>query len=215
MMVAAVRFDRMTEVELRERRLRFFSALSSPTRVAIIDALKANGAMSEKALGEWLVAVGDLAPQARPGLGRVHLGVLEEANLIVQDSAGTWTVGNGLQGGVHWTGIDPHDEELSAAAQEFERVLTERRIQRVRHWARTQWSDWPAEWSTTAVATDNIHHLTPSELGWLDEQLHELTNQLEQRVTARREAAGRDGERPVFRTFAAFPWGPSPDRSRG
>lgn len=199
---------------IREQRLLFFSALSSPTRVAIIDALKANGEMSEKDLGSWLVAVGDLAPQGRPGLGRVHLGVLKEAHLIEQ-TGDIWRVGPGLAGGVHWTGIDPADLELTSAAQEFERVLTERRIQRIRHWARTQWTDWSPEWSATAVTTDNVHHCTVDELAWLDDQLHTLTQELEKRVTERRSRDGSAGEMAVFRTFAAFPWGPPPkDRGR-
>lgn len=193
--------------EVREQRLRFFSALSSPTRIAVIDALKANGAMSERDLGAWLVEVGDLAPQARPGLGRVHLGVLEDAQLIQRIDEG-WTVGPGLSGGVHWTGIDPRDDELTSAAQEFERVLTERRIQRIRHWARTQWTDWPSEWSAAAVTTDNVHHCTLDELEWLDEQLHALTQELEAKVADRRGREGTAGELAVFRTFAAFPWGP-------
>ena len=200
-------------VAVREQRLRFFTALSSPARVAIIDALKANGQMSEKDLGAWLVAVGDLAPQARPGLGRVHLGVLEDADLIEQ-ADGAWRVGPGLAGGVHWTGIDASDVELTAAAQEFERVLTERRIQRIRHWARTQWAEWPSEWSAAAVTTDNIHHCTLDELSWLDERLHALTQELEDRVAARRDRDGTKGELAVFRTFAAFPWGTPPTKDQ-
>lgn len=194
--------------DVRERRLRFFSALSSPTRVAIIDAIKANGAMTERELGAWLVAVGDLAPQARPGLSRVHLETLAAARLIELDGD-RWCEGAGLAGGVHWTGIDPTDTELASAAQEFERVLTERRIQRIRHWARTQWSEWPTEWSARAIATDNVHHCRPDELDWLDERLHELTREFEDRVDHRRAREGRQGELPVFRTFSVFPWGPT------
>ncbi|GAB3582992.1 winged helix-turn-helix domain-containing protein [Calidifontibacter terrae] len=202
-----------TTPEEREARLGFFLALSSPTRVAIIDALKANGPMTEPELGAWLVAVGDLAPQARPGLRRVHLETLLDAGLVESEVTGTvarFKEGAGLAGGVHWTGVDPQDVELTGAAQEFERVLTERRIHRMRHWARTRWSEWPAEWSAHEIATDNVAHCEPDELDWLDGQLQDLMVAFRKRVEERRALHGRRGERPIFRTFAVFPWGPPP-----
>ncbi|KNX39690.1 ArsR/SmtB family transcription factor [Luteipulveratus halotolerans] len=197
--------------DARERQLTFFLALSSPTRIAVIDALKAWGALSDHELGEALVSAGDLAPQARVNLGRVHLQELLRAELIEkfvdEDGVVRYREGPGLAGGINWTDISEDDEELVAAAQEFERVMVERRINRMRWWATARWSRWPRKWSESSIGRDNVVHCTADELRELDRDIAAVFSAFEAKVAARRAAEGPAEERPCFRTVSVFPWG--------
>ncbi|MDE9364008.1 hypothetical protein PZ938_00165 [Luteipulveratus sp. YIM 133132] len=200
----------------RERQLVFFLSLSSPTRIAVIDALKAWGALSEREIGEALVAAGDLPAQARVNLGRVHLNDLLRAHLIEKfvdtDDEVRYREGPGLAGGISWTDIDEDDEALVGAAQEFERVMVERRINRMRWWATARWSNWPREWSESSVGRDNVVRCTAEELRQLDADLARVFKAFGQRVERRRAEQGPAGERPCFRTVSVFPWGDAAGR---
>lgn len=195
-----------------------FLALSSPTRVAIIDALAVRKGMTGKELGSWLVATGDLVEQALPNLSRVHLSQLEDVELIEKfiddDKTVRYRIGPGLTGGIHWDDIDPNDVELAGAAAEFGRVLTERRISRQRMFESRKWSDFDPAWVGSSTTTDNVECYTRDELEWIANRLEDLSDELAERVSRRRESEPDADERPCFRSFTVFPWGPPDVTSR-
>ena len=194
----------------REQQLAFFLTLSSPTRIAVIDALKACGPMSEPELGQTLVDAGDLPSQARVNLRRLHLDELIGARLIekvVVDETVRYQEGPGLAGGISWTDVDEQDEELAAAAQEFERVMVERRINRMRWWATARWTAWPRAWSEASVGRDNVVGYTLDELRELDTRIAALFQELDETARKRRQGSGALDEVPCFRTVSVFPWG--------
>lgn len=197
----------------RDRHLNFFLTLGShPTRIAIIDVVKARGVCTEKELVEHLVAVGDLAPQAGPNIGRVHLSSLVEAGLLRREFTAAGEVGFDegpeLGSGLDWTAVPRDDVELLGAVQEFERVAVERRIHRQRWWSARRWTDVSEEWSTAAIGWDNVVRCRQDELRSLEDELKGVLRRWEERVRDRRSEDGTEGEAACFRTIAVFPWGP-------
>lgn len=201
----------MGQAMSRDERLAIFVVLTvSDSRLAVIDALRAHGQMTQDELGSFLVRSQDLTPEAVPNLGRGHLSDLEHVQLIARVNAGNkmpvWREGPALAGGVDWTRIDPADEELTAAAMSFRRAMVERRIHRQRVYAASP-NRFPAEWVSAVVGRDNVVRCTVDELAELDVRLAAVLREWDEDVAARREREGGAGEQPCFRTVAAFPWG--------
>lgn len=196
----------------RERALRFYLVLAHPTRIGVIDVIKAAAeGCTERHLAHHLVEWGDMAPQAAPNLRRVHLQELVDAELLArhlsEDGDVVYDEGPLLAGGIHWTAVDRGDEELKGAAREFERVLVERRIHRQRWWASHRWTDVTETWSAAAIGRDNVVRATKEDLHRLDEKLVAVMAEWDAEVRQRRLEGDVSDEVPCFRTIAVFPLG--------
>ncbi|TWE07360.1 helix-turn-helix domain-containing protein [Rudaeicoccus suwonensis] len=172
-----------------------FRALAYPSRIAIMDALHAaNGVVTEDELGRWV-------PEARRNL-RTHLAALEKAGIIQRVAASdSWELQRTAP--VEWTDdMVRGSSRLQRAVQEFERLLTQRRIDRMRQWAQERHHSWPSEWSDASTSTDYVLRMTVQEMEDLDARISAEIRRARDQARSREAAAE---EETVFVTVSAFP----------
>lgn len=93
------------------------------------------------------------------------------------------------------------------ALSELDRVLTQRRTDRMQRWTLEKTSGkWSHEWCSVAITTDYLMQLTPAELEALDDALHSVVERARQESVEARGRAPRPDEGPVFMTISAFPF---------
>lgn len=183
-----------------QRALEWYRLLAFPSRVWAIDVLKAFGDMTAEELAEEVPA------GARRNMAKVHLPALQKAQLVESyaDEHGVTryrpTLGEPVD-----LDIDPDDEMLRRALMEFERVYTQRRIDRIRQWASEHWTKWSERWARAATTADYFEQATPEDLERFGDRLAEAIDEL-RAAGVKRKARGEDTDvEPVFITVSCFP----------
>ncbi|MEO7061266.1 MAG: helix-turn-helix domain-containing protein [Lapillicoccus sp.] len=177
-----------------------FQAVADTVRQSLLDVLHVDGPQTMASLRRKV-------PAAKGSL-RWDLARLEQAGVVAREGEGrtaTWDV---VRGAIGFTEQLASHPRTAAAVQEFDRVLTERRITRLRAWAAERHTRlWNSEWSDASISRDYLLRLTASELDELDAEIHERIDAMRQRSVKRR-AAGEvvAGEEAVFITVGGFPF---------
>lgn len=180
-------------------------AAANPVRLSIIERLVAFGPHTQRQLTTAL-------PQASGSI-KYHLRILENAGYIDTLPDGKFAI--------HRSGVttetDPggrSDEgELEAAQAALERLVVQRRLDRVQVWMKEK-DHAPADWGSQQVSSDFILRLTPDELRQLGEAVDAAIAPFQEITAARAAGSGElDGVRAVFAMVMAFPLGVADDGS--
>ena len=142
---------------------RTLRALTHPVRIALIEALLLNGAMTATEVGERI--------SESPTTCSFHLRQLAKYGFVEEAGGGVgrsrpWRLTSvGMQfGTVH------DDPETEMAAGALTRMLRDRQFARYQTWLETN-QNFPREWRDSAGSSESIIYLTAGEL---DELNHEL-----------------------------------------
>ncbi|HEX9695247.1 MAG TPA: helix-turn-helix domain-containing protein [Actinomycetota bacterium] len=177
-------------------------ALANPARIRLYEVLVQAGPAT----------VSDLANKTGLAVGSAsyHLGQMHAAGLIAQaktpshDGRERWW--EALPGALRWSAADftgsPGRREASTAGQ---RLLAQRRSERLAHWHRT-WHRWGREWLDATSETDAVLMLTSSEMATMGAELQAVIRKWSAgtgRPSPRR--AGDRSRKPVFAFLYAFP----------
>lgn len=183
--------------------LRRLDALAAPARRDLYDVLLVRGDLSSTELRR-------LVPEAKTSLS-YELGRLQDAGLIVLvEHEGRRKVWRAVAMTITWDDALRSDPDLVRALNNFERVATTRRAERMHRWLQEKMSaTWESQWLDSAMSTDFLLQLTAEELGELDEAVFAAVDAVRQRSQARREAGVTDGQNPIFVCAMAFPFDPA------
>lgn len=179
------------------------AALATPVRRDLFDVLLVRGALTTTELRR-------LVPSARSSLA-FEMGKLQAAGLaeIVHQSGRvkTWRA---VDVPIEWDDADRNDPELVRALNNFERVTTLRRAQRMDGWFRDKAAGrWSQVWLESAMSTDFLMSLTPEELSELDTAIFDAVTAIRDRAQARQARGdGMQAQSPVFVCAMAFPFIP-------
>ncbi|MET7279595.1 helix-turn-helix domain-containing protein [Kribbella sp. NPDC005582] len=148
--------------ESTQRRItdaRTLRAVAHPVRIAIIEQLSVNGAMTATEVGERL--------DETPANCSWHLRKLAEYGFVEEAAGGTgrqrpWQVTHlGMTWGEEADG--PQGADLQLAGQALTEVLVAREVDRLME-SQARAADEPAEWRTAATSTQSMMWLTAEEL---------------------------------------------------
>lgn len=188
----------MTRSALDQLQLRF-RALSDPTRLQIVEALRYRRRLTTAELSK-VTSNRSLAH---------HLRTLEEAEIIrpVGERDRTRTVWEEVPIGdrpqAEWDESLATNNEMTAAIRALERATTYHRISRMRTFDdQVRDGEWVDEWADAAIGRDYQLELTVDELHQLDEQLAEVLERAK-RASQKRDSDSRTQH--VFVTLAGFP----------
>lgn len=182
-------------------------AAANPVRLNIIERLLAFGPHTQRQLTTAL-------PQASGSI-KYHLRILEDAGYIDTMPDGRFAIRD-QPVSTHAEDDATRDEdraELQAAQSALERLVVQRRLDRVQVWMKEK-DNAPSRWASEQVSSDFILRLTPEELSDLGEAIDAAIAPF-QKLTAQRAAADCDGQdaRAVFAAVMAFPLGVADDGS--
>lgn len=177
-----------------------FRALSDPTRLQIVEALRYRRQLTTAELMK-VTSSRSLAH---------HLRTLEEAEIIrvVGERDRTRTVWEEVPIGhrpqAAWDESMTTDPEMTAAIRALERATTYHRISRMRAFDdQVRDGEWRDEWADAAIGRDYQLQLTAEELQHLDTELAEV---LERAKKASQNRGSGDNEtQHIFVTLAGFP----------
>ncbi len=176
-----------------------FQALADTVRQLLLDVLHVDGPQTMAELRRKV-------PAAKGSL-RWDLTRLEQAGVVARTGEGLSAIWGVVRGDIGFTEQVASHPRAAAAVQEFDRVLTERRITRLRAWAVERHTRrWNAEWSDASISRDYLVRLTASELDELDGELHECIDAMRRRASHRHDAGDVAGEEAVFITIGGFPF---------
>lgn len=177
-------------------------ALAHPTRIALLEMLKAHGPLTATQASEL---VGE-----SPSSCSFHLRSLARYGFVEEAGDGQgrqrpWrVVSRGLS-----LPATHAAAEASAAADALTDMVIDRHLQRIHAYRLHHRSDPPA-WQDATTASDSTAWLTPEELEELNERVYELLRVYEERAEDR--AARPEGARLVQLLYFAFPMPPSTGR---
>ena len=183
--------------------LRRLDALAAPVRRDLYDVLLVRGDLSSSDLRR-------LVPEAKTSLA-YELSRLQDAGLIdLVEHIGRHKVWRAVAMTIAWDDALRGDPDLVRALNNFERVATTRRAERMHRWLQEKMSGaWPSRWLDSAMSTDFLLQLTPAELSELDEAIFEAVDAVRKRSDARRQTGSDDEQSPVFVCAMAFPLDPT------
>lgn len=160
----------------REHLLRAAQALGSPTRVAIVDALRVAGMRpTSRSRGLTRAQLRRVVPDAAPALSH-HLKMLGEGGWITTSGEGSKRVYEAVAQPVSWSPERLEgDPELQLAHRTVERMMHMRRRSRADLWlSERDAGDWPEDWRDAESSRDFQLQLTPAQLEELDRRLVEV-----------------------------------------
>lgn len=175
-------------------------ALAHPLRVAIVELLAREGAMTATQLGEVL--------GESPANMSFHLRTLAKSGFVEEAPGGSgrerpWRrVGHGAA----WD-LDSDDAATAAAALGLSRHMAQRAFDRRQEWDLTR-SAYPQEWRRSAFVYDVLTYLTAEELERLGEEIGALLEPFAERAVDR--ARRPEGARPVSIVVTGHPLPPTP-----
>lgn len=177
-----------------------FRALSDPTRLQIVEALRFRPRLTTAEL---------MRITKNRSLAH-HLRTLEDAQIIrvVGEPDRTRTVWEEVPIGhrpqAEWDESMATDPEMTAAIRALERATTYRRISRMREFDdQVRDGEWGDDWADAAIGRDYQLQLTAQELEQLDEQLAELLERWKKISQTR--SADRGATEHIYVTLAGFP----------
>jgi predicted ArsR family transcriptional regulator len=138
-------------------------ALAHPVRIALIETLGVEGAMTATEAGE---RIGE-----SPTTCSFHLRQLAKYGFVEEAGGGKgrsrpWrVVDRGLD-----ISSDSGDPEAEVAAGTVARLWRESQLRRLEHWRDTR-SSYPQEWREATTHSQIVHWLTPAELKEMNEEL--------------------------------------------
>ena len=145
---------------------RTLRALTHPVRIALIEALLLNGAMTATEVGERI--------SESPTTCSFHLRQLAKYGFVEEAGGG---VGRSRPWQLTTIGMQfatVHDDpEAEMAAGALVRMLRERQFARYRTWLETN-KNFPREWRDAASSSESIIYLTATELEELNQELMAL-----------------------------------------
>ncbi|MGC1238004.1 MAG: helix-turn-helix domain-containing protein [Acidimicrobiales bacterium] len=170
-------------------------ALTHPVRLALLEVLALEGPLTATEAGEL---IGE-----SPTTCSFHFRQLEKYGFV--EEAG---VGPGRQR--HWklahVGMrfsDTNDDpEANVAAKSLSRLVTDRAIARMQNFHETK-TDYTKEWQEASDNTETLLFVTPSELSQITEELREIFQRYEGRITHIDERP--DGALPVEILLFTYP----------
>ena len=138
-------------------------ALTHPVRIALIEALLLNGAMTATEVGERI--------SESPTTCSFHLRQLAKYGFVEEAGGGKgrsrpWRL---TSTGMQFSSVHA-DPETELAAGALVRMLRDRQFARYRTWLETN-QDFPREWRDAAGSSESIIYLTPGELDELSEEV--------------------------------------------
>lgn len=180
---------------------RALRALTHPVRIALIEALSLQGAMTATEAGEWIAE--------SPTTCSFHLRQLAKYGFVEEAGGGKgrsrpWRMTSvGMRIGA--SGDDP-EAELAAGA--LARLLRERQLARYRTWLETR-STYPKRWRDAVDDSEYVFYLTVEELEALNEELSALLlPRFRERLTD--PATRPEGSVPVEMLVFSYPIAPPP-----
>lgn len=179
----------MPDETVEDRFLQQIKAMSSTTRIGILELLRVRGPLSTRELRAQM-------PAARSSLA-FNLGVLESAGLIRQVEPGEWE--DLSEGQIAWRGGETSEEQM--ALRLLDSVSAHRRLGRIQEWEQVKHEPEWSEWQDSEVGRDYLLRLDREDLAYLDEQLGALMDSMK----ARAAAHDADTVPLVFTAFFGFP----------
>lgn len=190
-----------SDPEKLEQLLERYRVIADSVRQQLLDVMHLDGPQTPAMLRRKV-------PDSKGSL-RWDLTRLEGAKFIENvGGAGAAAVWRVVPGSVDWTEDLASHPRMAPVVQEFERVATQRRVDRLRAWALERHTrQWSAQWSDSSISRDYLLRLTPEELddldSLIDDAVRTVRNQSEKR---RQEEADTKREERVFVTVGAFPF---------
>jgi len=150
-------------------------AMTHPVRLALLEALALNEALTATEAGEL---IGESATTCSFHLRQLaKYGFVEEAG----DAPGRrrpWKLAIRRVQFSSATG----DPELGAASVALENLLVQRWFDRLAQWQRTR-THYAREWQAAAIGLEHLLHVTPSELLGIQEEIVGILDRFQDRVT--------------------------------
>jgi DNA-binding transcriptional ArsR family regulator len=161
-------------------------ALAHPVRLALLDAIRAEGEVTASRAAELL---GD-----SPGNMSWHLQTLAKYGFVEEAGTGKgrsrpWRL---VSASLSFNSADAPDPETQAAGDALESMILNHGFEQFEQWRRLR-ERYP-EWGSRSFLFNNVMYLTPEELGELSDELKKLLDSFE----ARHPVGDRPAEaRPV------------------
>jgi DNA-binding transcriptional ArsR family regulator len=157
-------------------------ALAHPVRLALLDAIRAEGEITATRAAEVL---GD-----SPGNMSWHLQTLAKYGFVEESGTGKgrsrpWRL---VQRNVRFNSATAPDAEARAAGDALESALINRTFTQLEEWRRRR-SDYPT-WAEESFITNSVTYLTPTELGELASELSAVIHRFADRQDPERRPEG-------------------------
>lgn len=183
-----------------DRELAKVRALADPTRVALYDVIGIAG--DDGATDEQLRAA---VPSARRTLA-YDLEELKQAGWIerVDGDPVTWVR---TDAPITWDSEMVADPRSGVLAQELERIILQRRADRIRDWLdERETAKWSKQWVAASISHDYTLHLQPADLVEFEERFVLLVDEYRRRGSQTKDAASTDDVETVLLTVTGIPF---------
>jgi DNA-binding transcriptional ArsR family regulator len=177
---------------------RAMRAMAHPTRLALLDALRREGALTASRAAELL--------DESPGNMSWHLQTLAKYGFVEETGEGKgrsrpWRIAAARNRFVS----TPDDPEAAAAGDALVQLLLDRAVQQSREYLLIRHT-YPSDWQDSAFYSGSLAYLTPQEMAELSAEVVELFSRHAERVDRHERP---EGALPVHLTAFGHPLPPT------